>query len=99
MSLESLSSGHLSANRPIIGLSMSIDMFASLASFDSLVTTRYFLLDEEKSLKSTIMIGRTYKKCAKEYKLRYKEEEKEKKKKKERERERRGHGHAIKKEK
>ena len=62
MSLESLSSGHLSANRPIIGLSMSIDMSASLVSFDSLVTTRYFLPNEEKSLKSTMMIGRTYKK-------------------------------------
>ena len=73
MSLESLSSGHLPANRPIIGLSTSIDMSASLASFDSLVTTRYFLPDEEKSLKSTMMIGQTYKKCAKEYKLRCKE--------------------------
>ena len=68
MSLESLSSSHLFANQPIIGLSTSIDMSASLASFDSLVTTRYFLLYEEKSLKSTMMIGRTYKKCAKEYK-------------------------------
>ena len=81
MSLESLSSGHLPANQPIIGLSTSIDMSTSLVSFDSLVTTRYFLPDEEKSLKSTMMIGRTYKKkCAKEYKLRCKESLKKKKK-------------------
>ena len=81
MSLESLSSGHLPANQPIIGLSTSIDMSTSLASFDSLVTTRYFLPDEEKSLKNTMMIRRTYKKCAKEYKLRCKESLKKKKEK------------------
>ena len=63
-------------------------------SFDSLVTTRYFLPNEEKSLKSTMMIGRTYKKNVQKN-INYGAKKVKKKKKKKKEKERRGHGHAI----
>ena len=66
--------------------------FLSIIRF--FTNNKILLAGEEKSLKSTMMIERTYKKCAKEYKLRCKESYKKKK-----ERNKRGHGHAIKKEK
>ena len=54
MSPRSFYFGHIGENRPIMGFSMSNDNPFSVASSWSFEITRYFLSDEEISLKCTI---------------------------------------------